>query len=44
MIRVGLNGFGRIGRAITRIITNSKDINLFVLFNILLSQKPLLKT
>ena len=28
MIRVGLNGFGRIGRAITRIISNSNDINL----------------
>ena len=28
MIRIGLNGFGRIGRAITRIISNSKDIKL----------------
>ena len=34
MIRVGLNGFGRIGRAITRIITNSKDINLVVVNDI----------
>ena len=44
MIRIRLNGFGRIGRVIARITSNSKNINLFVLCNILLSQKPLLKT
>jgi glyceraldehyde 3-phosphate dehydrogenase len=30
MINVGLNGFGRIGRAITRIMTQSSDFNLKV--------------
>lgn len=30
MINVGLNGFGRIGRAITRIIAQSSDFNLKV--------------
>ncbi|OUW57817.1 MAG: hypothetical protein CBD57_04075 [Candidatus Pelagibacter sp. TMED197] len=28
MIKIGINGFGRIGRAITRIISNSKDIEV----------------
>ncbi len=28
MIRVGLNGFGRIGRAVTRIITSRPDVSL----------------
>lgn len=28
MIKIGLNGFGRIGRAITRIILNSKNIQI----------------
>jgi len=28
MIKVGINGFGRIGRAITRIISDLKDINV----------------
>jgi len=31
MIRVGINGFGRIGRALTRILLNSPDIQLVVI-------------
>ena len=30
MIKIGLNGFGRIGRSITRIVSNAKDIKLVV--------------
>ena len=28
MIKIGINGFGRIGRAITRIISNSQNIKI----------------
>ena len=31
MIRVGINGFGRIGRAITKIISKSKNIKISVI-------------
>jgi len=31
MIRIGINGFGRIGRALTRILLNSPDIQLVVI-------------
>jgi len=31
MIRIGINGFGRIGRALTRILLNSSDIQLVVI-------------
>ena len=34
MIKIGINGFGRIGRAITRIISNSKDIKISVINDI----------
>ena len=34
MIRIGLNGFGRIGRAITRIITERKDLKLVAINDI----------
>ena len=30
MIKIGLNGFGRIGRAITRILSDSKAMRLTV--------------
>jgi glyceraldehyde 3-phosphate dehydrogenase len=31
MIKIGINGFGRIGRALTRILLNSSDIKLVVI-------------
>jgi glyceraldehyde 3-phosphate dehydrogenase len=34
MIKIGINGFGRIGRAITRIISNSKDLKISVINDI----------
>jgi len=34
MIRVGLNGFGRIGRAITRIISDRRDMKLVAINDI----------
>ena len=34
MINIGINGFGRIGRAITRIISKSKDIKIKVINDI----------
>ena len=34
MIKIGLNGFGRIGRALTRIISESSDLELLVINDI----------
>ena len=34
MINIGINGLGRIGRAVTRIVTNSKDLRISVINDI----------